>query len=150
MPLGDLFPKELREQLSNDNLKVGSVLRYYKTNTIPPKLKRAVVVGFDNDKILFASVFINSEINPNMFPTQRLRDLHLPFEATGRNYLDHDSFVDCSQIHVEDAQIVKTLMIDDMSVHIGDLSDADCEKIVDTLRTAHTIPTAVKRKYGLM
>ena len=150
MPLGDLFPKELREQLSNDNLKVGSVLRYYKTNTIPPKLKRAVVVGFDNDKILFASVFINSEVNPNMFPTQRLRDLHLSFEAINRDYIDHDSFVDCSQIHVENVQTVKTLMIDDESVHIGDLSDADCEKVIETLKMAHTIPRAVKRRYGLM
>ena len=150
MPLGDLFPKELREQLSNDNLKVGSVLRYYKTNTIPPKLKRAVVVGFDNDKILFASVFINSEINPNMFPTQRLRDLHLSFEAINRDYIDHDSFVDCSQIHVENVHTVKTLMVNDMSVHIGDLSDADCEKVIEALKMAHTIPRAVKRRYGLM
>ena len=150
MPLGDLFPQELREQLSNDNLKIGSVLRYYKINTIPPKIKRAIIVGFNSEKILLAYVFINSEINPNMFPTQRLRDLHVPFEAYSRHYLDHDSFVDCSQINVEDTLTIKTLMTNDMSIHIGNLSETDCAKVIETLKVAHTIPLKVKRKYGLV
>ena len=150
MPLGDSFPEELREQLSDNNLKVGSVLRFFIKDTNPPKDKRAIVVGFNNDKILFAYVLINSEINPNMFPTSRLRDLHLPFEANGRSYLTHDSFVDCSQIKEEDAQTMRAAMTDNVGIHIGDLSETDCKKVIETLKTSFRIDPKIKKKYGIV
>ena len=46
MQLGDLFPQELREQLSDNNLKVGSVLRFFMKDTNPPKDKRAIDIKF--------------------------------------------------------------------------------------------------------
>ena len=150
MQLGDLFPQELREQLSGNNLKIGSVLRFFMKDTNPPKDKRAIVVGFNDDKILFAYVLINSEINPNMFPTPRLRDLHLSFEANSRSYLTHDSFVDCSQIKEEDAQAMRTEMTDNVGIHIGDLSETDCKKVIDTLRTSFRIDQKIKKKYGIV
>ena len=150
MPIGDFFPEELREQLSENNLKIGSVLRYGRTDTNPPKPKFGVVVGFDAYNIWFASVYINSEINPYLFPTQRLRDLHLPLEAKDSSYLSHDSFVDCSQIHVDDVNTIKTLMTNDINIHVGNLSDADCKQVLATLKTAHTIPAKIKQRYGLM
>ena len=150
MHLGDLFPQELREQLSDNNLKVGSVLRFFMKDTNPPKDKRVIVVGFNDDKVLFAYVYINSEINPNMFSTPRLRNLHLPFEANGRSYLTHDSFVDCSQIKEENAQTIRDVMTDNIGVHIGDLSETDCKKVIDALKTSFRIDLKIKKKYGIV
>lgn len=59
----DFFPDELKEQIANNNLKVGAVLRIPVSFTTPPKVKRLVIVGF----IALASVLINSEINPKNF-----------------------------------------------------------------------------------
>ena len=150
MPLGDLFPDELKGQNAENNLRIGSVLRYFNTDTRPPKVKRIVVVGFNEGKILFAYVFINTEINPNIFSSPRMRDLHLAFEASGREYLDHDSYVDCSQIKQEDSDAIKELMTQDFSVHIGDLSGNDIEKVVEKLKNAPTIDVKTKRKFGLI
>ena len=148
--LGDLFPDEFREQLAVNNLKIGSVLRYFDDNTIPPKIKRKVVVGFDADKILFAFLYINTEINPNIFPTQSLRDLHLELDITGRDYLDHKSFLDCSQIFEDDTERVKMLMTNDVNIHKGELSKEDFDNVFKKVKSAKTIATKIKRKYGFI
>ena len=73
---GDFLPKETKEQLANDNFKVSSVLKYHIDFKPIPKEKRLIIVGFDAEKVLFATVFINTEINPNVFPSKDLQDLH--------------------------------------------------------------------------
>ena len=74
----------------------------------------------------------------------------MPLEAKDSSYLSHDSFVDCSQIHVDDVNTIKTLMTNDINIHVGNLSDADCKQVLATLKTAHTIPPKIKQRYGLM
>ena len=41
-------------------------------------------------------------------------------------------------------------MTNDINIHVGNLSDADCKQVLATLKTAHTIPPKIKQKYGLM
>ena len=74
-----------------ENLKVGSIFRTFEHNTIPPKIKRFIVVGQSLNAMIFATVYINSEVNPNLFSTQELKALHMPISADGRGYLSHDS-----------------------------------------------------------
>jgi hypothetical protein len=149
MQLGDFFSEEMREQLAFDNLKIGSVLFYFDSRTTPPKAKRKIVVGFDKDKILFAYVRINSEINPNVFPTSRLRDLHIELDATDREYLDYTSYVDCSQLQEDYVESVIELMKEDTSIHFGCLSNEDCETVLDKIKQAFTIEDKLKIKFGL-
>jgi hypothetical protein len=94
----DFFSPDLKRQFAEENLKIGAVLKYHVPFTIPPKTKRIVIVGFDNQKVALASVLINTEINPNKFSTPESRNLHLELDSEGRTYLDHTSFIDCSQI----------------------------------------------------
>ncbi len=107
--LGDFFSDELKEQLANDNFKVGAIIRRLDNSTTPPKIKRSIIVGFDTSKVFLAYVLINTEINPNLFPTQSLKDLHLELDTIGRSYLTHTSYVDCSQIKEEDAESIKNI-----------------------------------------
>jgi len=148
--LGDLFPDSLKEKLASNQLKVGSVLRYHVDNTTPPKIKRMVIVGFDREVVFFVYVFINSDINPNMFPTPVLRDLHIELDPKGRTYLDHNSFVDCSKIREDNVEYIKSLLTIDSNIHIGNLSEDDCSNVLEKIRTAKTISVAQKRKYGLL
>ncbi|ACU05352.1 hypothetical protein Phep_3157 [Pedobacter heparinus DSM 2366] len=94
MSLSDCFPEQFRQEFAERNLKIGSVIRVMVNDTNPPKEKRFILVGQSYDKLIFATIFINSEINPNIFPTQELRDLNLELLADSRSYLSHDSFAE--------------------------------------------------------
>lgn len=144
----DFFPDELKEQIANNNLKVGAVLRIPVSFTTPPKVKRLIIVGFDSQNIALASVLINSEINPNKFPTQRLKDLHLELDENNRDYLDHTSYVDCSQIREMEVTSIKSMLMDDPAICIGALDTTDLTNVIDKIKTAHTISNKVKKKFG--
>lgn len=73
MSLSDSFPENFRKEFARRDLKIGSVIRVYVQDTIPPKEKRFILVGQSYDKLIFATIFINSEINPNVFLTQILK-----------------------------------------------------------------------------
>ena len=103
MSLSDAFPENYRKDFAQRNLKIGSVIRVYVKDTDPPKEKRFILVGQSYNKLLFAAIFINSDINPNVFPTQELKDLNFLLLAKERSYLDHDSYADCSNIQKRNA-----------------------------------------------
>jgi hypothetical protein len=67
MSIADLIPKELREDFAERNIQIGSVVKVYVSDTNPPKEKRLILVGASWDKLHFASVFINTDINPNAY-----------------------------------------------------------------------------------
>lgn len=146
----DFLPQETKEQLSESNFKVGAVLKYHVAFTNPPKEKRLIVVGVDSEKVLFAAVLINSEINPNVFKSPEMKNLHLKFDSTGREYLEHPSYVDCSTLFEQDIAAVKKLMTNSPITHLGSLSGQDLKDITDKIKGAKTITPKMKKKYGFM
>ncbi len=79
----DEFRKLFQNQgFTEREIKIGTVLRYIARDVVPePKQKIRLIVGFSDDKLLVATLFVNTEINPNLFPNQELRDLHLEIKA---------------------------------------------------------------------
>jgi hypothetical protein len=150
MQLGDLFPDELKESFAKENLVPGAVIRMHVPDTNPPKIKRFVIVAEHNSDVVLATVFINSEINPNMFRSQELRNLHLPILENGRDYLDKDSFIDCSDIIVREKDVLFDKLKERPSQHIGKLSDSDLNDVLDKLQSAPTIPIRTKRDFNLV
>ena len=75
-PLGDSFPEEFKRRFAEKNLKVGSVIRALVKDTNPPKTKRFILLGISADKLAVATLYVNTEINPNIFSTEELRNLH--------------------------------------------------------------------------
>jgi hypothetical protein len=149
--LGDFFSDDLKSQLATDNFKIGAVLKYGVDFTNPPKSKRLIIVGFDNESVSFVVAVINSEINSNLFQTEALRNLHLPLVPKGgTDYINHPSFVDCSQIFEQSIETVKTLMVSTPSIHIGNLSEKDIANVLTTIKGAKTISIKKKKRYGLM
>lgn len=149
MSLSDSFPENFRQEFAQRNLKIGSVIRVYVKDTNPPKEKRFVLVGQSYDKLIFASIFINSEINPNVFPTQELRDLNLELTAGERPYLSHDSYADCSSIYKRDADWLLTIIGEDPAKIIGEVSGSDLKDIREKIKAARTITPAIKKTFGL-
>lgn len=149
MSLSDSFPDQFRQEFAQRNLKIGSVIRIMVKDTNPPKEKRFILVGQSFDKLFFATIFINSEINPNVFPTLELRDLNLELLADGRSYLNHDSFADCSNIYQRNAEWLFNIIGNDPRKVIGEVSEDDLKQIRTKIKSARTIAPAVKKTFGL-
>ena len=137
--LGDSFPENLKEDFTSRNLKVGSVLKCRVDDTNPPKYKRFIVVGISFDKIALGAVYINSEINENVHYTDELKALQILFESNGRDYLDHDSYIDCSKIYPKKLEQIKDVVKNDINCYLGDLSEVDFKSI----RSVVYLPTAI-------
>jgi hypothetical protein len=146
----DFLPQESKEQLSENNFKVGAVLKYHVDFTKPPKVKRLIVVGVDAEKVLFAAVLINSKINPKVFPSPELQNLHVELDSIGREYLDHKSFVDCSNLIEQDIATIKNLMATLPITHLGSLSEQDLKDVTDKIKGAKTVTPKMKKKYGFL
>ncbi len=148
-PLGDHFPEEFRRQFADHHLQIGTVIRARVADTNPPKIKRFVIVGVSADKLALGTLYINSEINPNIFPTEELKRLHLRLEATGRTYLEHDSYLDCSRIYEKDHEAILEVLKTDTGSVLGQLAPDDLARLKQTVKAARTIAIRVKKKFGL-
>lgn len=147
--LGDAFPPEWRENLANENLKVGAVIKLKVPDTTPPKIKRLVVVGIDNTKVLLATIFINTEININVLNTPELQNLQYELTKTNCPYLDYNSFADCSKIRERNYSDILDFIKKNPGSHLGQLLDEDLSKVKALIKSARTIPVRLKKQFNL-
>ena len=129
-------------------LKIGTVLRFYVTDTIPPKVKRLIIVGIDNELVTTSTIFINSEINPNVFTSEELKRLQYKLEANKCAFLDHDSYADCSDVRERKCQDILNLFSKSPQVNLGQLESNDLIQIRLLIKSAKTISVRIKKKFG--
>jgi hypothetical protein len=129
-------------------LEVGMVLKLLVPDTIPPKEKRFIVVGNNDDTTCYATVYINTTINKKINWARELIELHVLFEAEGRVYLDWDSYVDCSKLIIRDRKFLYNAIKKRPEAIIGKLSDEDLLKIKEIIKNAPTIKGKHKKKFG--
>ena len=96
--LSDAFPDEERKRFAESSLVAGAVLKVFAYDTKPPKEKQVIIIAIAESADRVACVYINSKLNERVFPTEYLKTLKPKLEKTSRDYLSHDSFVDCSQL----------------------------------------------------
>lgn len=149
MSLSDFIPDGLKTGFAERNIQVGSVIKVYVTDTDPPKEKRLILVGASWDKLHFATVFINTAINPNIFTTQELINLNYEIVAEGCDFLDYDCFVDCSKLKSRTAEWLQGILNNDPSRLLGTVSENDMKEIRDRIKSASTISKNEKRNFGL-
>ncbi|MGE4587875.1 MAG: hypothetical protein AB7D05_11085 [Mangrovibacterium sp.] len=145
--LGDAFPDSFKKSYAETSVTWGSVIALYDGEA--EKLKYHVIVGFDDNKILAATVRINSEINRNFYNRPELVDLCHPISSDKIDFLDHDSFVACDKIIEWERQAIVDLVNNDPKVVLGQLEIGELEIIQYKISTAVTISAKRKKKYGL-
>jgi hypothetical protein len=150
MKLGDFFPEDLQNARFNDKIEVGSVLKYFVEDTTPPKYKRMIVIGITDDKVTVATVYINSELNTNVFRNKRMQALQIPIKKENRAYLEHDSYVDCSFLHVKQIERLNEEFKNHKLESLGKTSKEDLDLITGTLIGASTISIKQKKDFGLI
>ena len=150
MRLGDFLPNERKKSLKlPKGIAVGTVLRAFVNFTTPPKEKRFIVVGFHEDEIHLASVLINSDINFNInFGTEMIA-CQYEIKKGDREYLEHDSFVDCSELHNIDLSEINSKIDKDPDMVIGHVEKEDLDGIMKTIQSSKTIKGKIKKKCGV-
>lgn len=96
-------------------------------------------------------MFINSEVNSNIYSQDEIRDFHLLLEKKGRNYLDHDSFVDCSEAFEMDVDsILSALKNNFQKTFIGTAAPSDLTQIQTKVGQSEKTIRRLKKKYLLV
>ena len=144
--MGSRFPDQYRKDFCHRHLIPGSVFRLFAPETDPPKIKRFVLLAFDEMAQSAAILFINTERPKNDY----LKTLQQAIPAKDNPFLDHDSFIDCSTLYERDLAHLKTVFAKDPGIYLGSLLNDDLEKANATVKKAKTISPAMKRKYRLL
>lgn len=140
-PLGENFPEEFRKKFCQDHLIPGAVLRIHSSHTTPPKIKRCVVIAMRDETVSIALTYLNTKkpSSPYLQPWQ------WPLTSEGREYLEYDSYLDCAQLYEEDLGKIRRMMIDDMRIFLGQMSEEDFLEAKKLVASAKTIPSKLKR-----
>ena len=145
--LGELFPDFYRQSFSTRSIVPGSVFRTFTDKSSPPKIKIFVVLVAKNGMASVASLFVNTEINASLFPSQELQDLHIPLFSNYCDFLKHDSFLDCSQIKEMSLDWLQSQIENDPGVLVGTLDERTLSSAINKVKKAPTISRSDKRKF---
>ena len=144
--LGDNFPKEYREEYCERYFKPWAVFRLFSEETTPPKIKRFVLAGINEETGQVAILFINTDPLRN----QCLRKEQMFLESKGRPYLDHDSYLDCSKIYERSIEKIKEVFKNDTSAYLNMMSEGDIMAAKAVISKSRIIPLKTKEKYELV
>lgn len=146
--LGEVFSEEHKLEFVKNNLKIRSVIKFYCTRA--NKEKRFIIIGEKYDKEVFGLVYINTDINDNIFPTPELKALHLPLECIeGRSYITHDCFIACNDFFPYTFEFLANLMYNSIDIYKGELNDEDFNHVLALIKSAKTIKPSKKKEFGL-
>lgn len=148
--LGDLFPEKMREGFALRNLKPGAVIRMFVPDTTPPKIKLIIIVAIEDEHILAATLFINSEVNPDVISSPELQALQHKLFADKYDFLKHDSFIDCSALRERSINSLEQLMSTATDSFLGTLDETDFPAVKKLLISAKSIPVRLKKKYHFL
>ena len=146
--LADAFCKEEKKSFAQNKLKHGSVIKAFVKDTIPPKEKRFIIVGINEEQLFLASIFINSKINPNKLNNE-IKKAQLHFESESRDYLDYPSYIDCSKIYERKYSEITNILINAPQAYLGDVSETDMKLIKETISACKMIPVRIKKLYNI-
>jgi hypothetical protein len=94
-------------------------------------------------------VFINSNINPNLFPAFELRELHQKISRSDYPFLTYDSFIDCSDIFKMNSQKIETHLTQYPLDYKGKLNHTDIKKIIELLSRSPKISPRNRLRWGI-
>jgi len=99
MSLGDLFPDSLKNEFARRNVQIGKSILIRIPDVQKQYDKFIIIVYESEEEVSLAFVVINSRINENVFPTPYLQSLHVKIKSGDHPFLDHDSFINCSELY---------------------------------------------------
>jgi len=146
--LGDFFEEEDKELFAERVVKIGTIIRRFETSTTPNKYKFSIVVGESEDKLVVARVLVNSKINPQIYNSIELQNLHIGLDDVDYDCLDHYSYANCSSVkEMNKADLIQEIKsVPD--IHKEELNTSDLNAVIETLKKSKTIKPYIKTRYG--
>jgi hypothetical protein len=95
MNLAGIVSQQERLDFFRSKYGTGLVIKLFCHFTIPPKEKRLLVVSISPEPLLLV---INSEINEYKQKRPHLRQQQVCLRQSENDFLDHDSYLDCSRV----------------------------------------------------
>lgn len=149
MSLGDLFPAHVKEQLLESKLQPGSVIKMFVTDTTPPKTKYFILLSADGDKLMIATVFINSDINPHNLSSPELASLQYKLCESDYNFLWKDSYANCASISERKIDNLKKDIDNDPNIFQGNINEKDFKAMRELIKKSKVIKRKIIKKYRL-
>jgi len=108
-----------------------------------------IIAAITPNKKEVAAVFINKDININVFPTTELQALHHPIVRTNYSFLTLDSWVDCSDFTEFDFEEADEYVSLNPQNTRGKLKKTDLEQVLALLGNPNNnISPKRKLKFG--
>ncbi len=150
MNLGDFFSKEDQKKFAERNINLGcSIL--IKVPDIDVNYDKYIIVVAENSiDCAVAFVVVNSKINENVFPTESSKNLHVKLKKSENDFLDHDSFVNCSQLRSFTKEKLVDYIKNNQDKLVGNVTDKALIDIQYTITNAKTISNYEKRRFGFI
>jgi hypothetical protein len=138
MDLKVRFSPEERLKFVRERFHAGAVIKLDCDFTTPPKPKRLLVVAANRGRpLLFV---INTSPTDFAKNRPRLIDQHLPLAKADENFLDHDSYLDCSTAYDNfDKDGIEETLVGDTSLILGDLSAKSAERMLELVADSPTL-----------
>jgi len=142
--LGDYFPPEHKQRFVEQHLKPGQVLYLFCEFTTPAKEKYLVLACPGGQPLLF---IMNSAIHPFIERRPELRRCQVLLRAAEYDFLDHDSYINCSQVVdvLTEAEILHQISTDIRRIQ-GELTERTKRAIIRVVGSAKTIDKRTKRR----
>lgn len=151
MSLGDFFPKKLKQEFAQRNIDIGSALYNKLKNIKAGKIKYSIVIAFNDTKTYVAYVLVNTIINSNVHNSKsKTAHLQIPISATDFSFLDHDSFIDASDLKEEKFQTIANYIQKNPEAVVGNVSKEIIRKIHFNISGSKKVSKVIKEKYGFI
>lgn len=147
-PLADSFPDHHKKEFSERNLRPATVIKLFDPRA--KKEKWHIIIGFNEDKIITATVRINSLKNKNVFRTPQLNKLCHHIKLENNPFLEWDSFVDCSFIIEWRSEELLKIIAKHPGCVKGSMNDREFDSVRSIISIAETISSKQKRKFGII
>jgi hypothetical protein len=143
--IGNSFPEKDKIDFAKRKLVRGSIIYCYAE--IAKKNKRILIIGITNDKYYAGVLLFNTD--KYFIYNKYLSSLQIHFSADQREYLDHDSYLDCSHIHEIENQKLFDTLVNNPKNFLGSMEKQDFDNVCTTVANAKTMSKKFIVKYGL-
>lgn len=150
MSLGDLFPQNIKDQFAQRSINIGNALLIKLQDLQVNYDKYIILVGVNTQEKAVAYVIINTEINQNVFPSPYLQSLHLPIDCLRHAFLDHDSYIDCSNLKEFELEMLIAFITKNPERVVGNIDSTLLKDVHDNIKTNRIISAILKKKFGFV
>lgn len=142
MKFGDKLSPEDKETYITSCLVPGGIFHCFCAFTNPPKNKFFVLVAIDPSLIFL----INSQISQWLASRPNLRDCQVALLKADHAFLNHDSFLDCTQAERRiTIDVLRQEMRKDLSISKGKITGREQEALRYAVKVARTLSPLEKQ-----